>query len=76
MLVVIIRGPVDQSDVTSRNTADRSLEAVANALLETADVEVVKVAVECGISVARLQMSVISLAEALSKEVTDVSIGN
>ena len=73
MIVPVIRAPVKKVDVSAWNTSSGSIEAIVDTHLQPAYVEIVKVTVQSGISIAWFQVPVFILFEFHAKEVSDVS---
>ena len=71
--VEVIARPVQKRDETAWHTSHRAPEAVIDAQLQTANVEVVEIAVQGCVSVSLLKLLVSILLETLAKEVPHVS---
>ena len=73
MIVAVCAVSIQQSDITAWNTSGRAVEAVVDAHLQTTNVEIVKVAVQCRVPVLCNQMPVVVLLESKTKEVPNVT---
>ena len=71
--VLVLADAIDQGDVPAGDTGDGTLEAVIDTKLETADVEIVEVAIQGTIPIARFQVPVILFLKPLAKEVAHMT---
>jgi hypothetical protein len=72
-VVAVVRLAVEQGNEASGNTGRGPREAVVDPHLETAGVEVIKVAVERSVAILLLQVAIVLPPEALAKEVAYMS---
>lgn len=73
MIIAIGTISIKQSDVPPRNASCWAIEAVIDAHLQSADVEVVEVAVQCCIPVLCYKMPVVVLLESEAEEISNVT---
>jgi hypothetical protein len=71
--VEVVRLAVEQSDESTGHSSNGASEAVVDAQLQSADVEVIEIAVQRGVSVSCRQVLVLLLLEALSEEVAHMA---
>jgi len=70
---MICGATVEKSDVPARHPGSWARKAVVDAHFETANVEIIEVAVESSVAIFRAEMLVSLRAEALSEEVSNVT---
>ena len=73
MIVAVVAGSVEEIDHPPRHTCCGSVETIVDAHFQSPHVKIVKVAVECCITIPGLQMSVLFFPEPLSEEISNVS---
>ena len=71
--VVVDRAPIQQGDVAAGDADDGTGEAIVQAHLQSADVEVVEVAVERGVAILGLQVPIPLAPKALAEKVPNVT---
>ena len=76
MSILVTAGSVDQCDVSTGNSRHWPFKAVIDPKLETANIEVIKIAIQGTVSISWLQMTVILLSKSLAKEIANMPEGN
>lgn len=76
MKIVIIRGPINECNVSTGHSCNRPGKAVVYSHLQASDVEVIEIAIQRCITVIGLQMPIVLFMEFLAEKISDVSKNN